>query len=198
MTVQELQDRIKQLDDAEFQELLAWVVTPERERRQAQPEIEQAQADIVTELQDAGKLEKPEVVTEEQAKEDAAKVPEWRDPGTDHSRMYHYGDVVRFEGKLVRSAHQGLNSWAPGTLAYDGRIWEVIGDAAETQPETEESADIEETAEQPSAPAYRQPSGGHDAYKKGDRVTYNGAVYESTIPNNVWPPSDYPQGWKKL
>lgn len=191
MTVQELQDRIKQLDDAEFQELLSWVVTPERERREAQPAIEQAQADIVSELQDAGKLEKPEAVTEEQAKEDAAKVPEWRDPGTDHSRMYHYGDVVRFEGKLVRSAHQGLNSWAPGTLAYDGRIWEII-DEPETETETSE------TTEQPTAPAFKQPTGGHDAYKQGDRVTYNGAVYESTIPNNVWSPSDYPQGWKKL
>lgn len=191
MTVQELQDRIKQLDDAEFQELLAWVVTPERERRQAQPAIEQAQADIVTELQDAGKLEKPEVATKEEAKTDAAKVPEWRDPGTDHSRMYHYGDVVRFEGKLVRSAHQGLNSWAPGTLAYDGRIWEII-DEPETETETSE------TTEQPTAPAFKQPTGGHDAYKQGDRVTYNGAVYESTIPNNVWSPSDYPQGWKKL
>lgn len=198
MTVQELQDQIQNLDDAEFQELLAWVVTPERERRQAQPAIEQAQADIVTELQDAGKLEKPEVATEEEAKVSADTVPEWRDPGVDHSLMYRYGDVVRHDGKLVRSTHQGLNHWIPGTLGFDGRIWEVIGDAAETQPETEESADIEETAEQPTAPAYRQPSGGHDAYKQGDRVTYNGAVYESTINGNVWAPDSYPQGWKKL
>lgn len=194
MTVAELQDQIKKLDDAQFQELLAWVVTPERERRAAQPAIEQAQADIVTELQDAGKLEKPEVATEEQAKADAAKVPEWRDPGTLHSLMYHYGDVVRYQGKLVRSTHKGLNHWEPGTLAFDGRIWEVIEETTET-PEAEED---EENTEQPTAPAYRQPSGGHDAYKQGDRVTYNGAVYESTINGNVWAPDSYPQGWKKL
>ncbi|MEK0056836.1 carbohydrate-binding protein [Corynebacterium sp. KPL2825] len=60
----------------------------------------------------------------------------------------------------------------------------------ETEPEI--------STEQPAAPAFKQPSGSHDAYKQGDRVTYNGAVYESTIPNNVWSPSDYPQGWKKL
>lgn len=195
MTVEELQDQIQQLDDAQFQQLLAWVVTPERERRAAQPAIEQAQADIVTELQDAGKLEKPKVATEEQAQEDVAQVPEWADPGTDHSKMYHFGDVVRFEGKLVRSTHQGLNSWAPGTLAYDGRIWEVIGEP-ETEPETSETE--ETSTEQPAAPAFKQPSGAHDAYKQGDRVTYNGAVYESTINANVWSPSDYPQGWKKL
>lgn len=191
MTVQELQDQIQQLDDAEFQELLAWVVTPERERREAQPAIEQAQADIVTELQDAGKLEKPEVATEKEAKTDSVKVPEWKNPGTIHSLMYHYGDVVRYQGKLVRSTHKGLNHWEPGTLAFDGRIWEVIGDATETPEDSE-------TTEQPTAPAYRQPSGAHDAYKKGDRVTYNGAVYESTINGNVWAPDSYPQGWKKL
>lgn len=192
MTVQELQDQIQQLDDAQFQQLLAWVVTPERERRAAQPAIEQAQAAIVTELQDAGKLEKPKVATEEQAKADAAKVPEWKNPGTTHSLMYHYGDVVRYQGKLVRSTHKGLNHWEPGTLAFDGRIWEVIGEP-ETEPETSETS-----TEQPTAPAFKQPSGGHDAYKQGDRVTYNGAVYESTINANVWAPDAYPQGWKKL
>lgn len=191
MSIQELQDQIKQLDDNDFRQLQAWVATTEKDRRAAQPAVEQAQADIVTELQDAGKLDKPEAVTEEEVKAGAAKVPEWQDPGTDHSRMYHYGDVVRHNGKLVRSTHQGLNHWEPGTLAFDGRIWEVIGDATETQPETPSQP-------KPTAPAYRQPSGGHDAYKKGDRVTFNGAVYESTIPNNVWSPADYPQGWKKL
>lgn len=194
MTLDEITTAIRQLDDTEFQELLSWAVTEEKDRRAAQPAIEQAQADIVTELQDAGKLEKPEVATEEEAKTDAAKVPEWRNPGTTHSLMYHYGDVVRYQGKLVRSTHRGLNHWIPGTLAFDGRIWEVIEEATET-PEDSESP---ETNEQPAAPAYRQPSGGHDAYGVGDRVTFNGAVYESTIPNNVWSPADYPQGWKKL
>ncbi|WKE50327.1 hypothetical protein J8244_09355 [Corynebacterium tuberculostearicum] len=122
-------------------------------------------------------------------------MPEWQDPGTDHSKMYHQGDVVRYRGKLVRSTHKGLNHWKPGTLGFDGRIWEIIEEAAEEQPENEEA---EESTEQPTAPAFKQPSGGHDAYKQGDRVTYNGDVYESTIPNNVWAPDSYPQGWRKL
>lgn len=140
MTLEEITAAIRQLDDAQFQQLKSWVVTVEENRRAAQPEIEQAQADIVTELQDAGKLEKPEAATEEQAKEDAAQVPEWKNPGTDHALMYHYGDVVQYEGKLVRSTHQGLNSWAPGTLDYDGRIWEII-DEPETEPETGENTE---------------------------------------------------------
>lgn len=135
-----LQDTIRALPDEEFAQLKSWIVTAETDRRAALPAVEQAQADIVTELQDAGKLEKPDVETEEQAKEDAAKVPEWQDPGTDHSKMYHFGDVVRFEGKLVRSTHQGLNSWEPGTLGFDGRIWEVI-DTPETETETPETGE---------------------------------------------------------
>jgi hypothetical protein len=33
---------------------------------------------------------------------------------------------------------------------------------------------------------------------KGDKVMFNGAVYESTIDNNVWAPDVYPGGWQIL
>lgn len=193
MTVQELQDQIKQLDDTQFQEIKSWIVTSEENRRQAQPAIEQAQAEIVTELQDAGKLEKPKVATSEQAKQDASRVPEWQNPGVDHAKMYHYGDVVRHNGKLVRSTHQSLNHWEPGTLALDGSIWEIL----ETT-DGSDTSETSETTEQPAAPAFKQPTGGHDAYKQGDRVTFNGEVYESLINANAYSPEAYPQGWKKL
>lgn len=35
-------------------------------------------------------------------------------------------------------------------------------------------------------------------YMKGDRVLYQGKTYESTIDNNVWSPTAYPQGWKDV
>lgn len=189
MNVAELQEKIKQLNDAEFQELLSWVVTPERERREAQPAIDKAQADIVTELQESGKLEKPEAVTEDEAKADVDAVPEWQDPGTDHSRMYHYGDVVRYEGKLVRSTHQGLNSWAPGTLGFDGRIWEIL----ETTAESETS----ETAEQPAAPAWKPGI----VVNPGQKYTHSGTTYEVVQAHTTqqgWEPSAVPSLWKKL
>lgn len=50
----------------------------------------------------------------------------------------------------------------------------------------------------PSHPEWTQPLGGHDAYKTGDRVTYQGKVYESTIDGNVWAPDVYPAGWKEI
>lgn len=189
-----LQDTIQTLTDQEFRDLKAWLVTTETDRRAAQPAVEAAQAQIVTELQDAGKLEKPEAVTAEQATEQPATVPVWQDPGTDHSRMYHYGDVVQHNGKLARSTHRGLNHWEPGTLAFDGRIWEDIT-PQEPEAEAPEEVDAPEGA---SAPAFKQPTGGHDAYKKGDRVTYKGQVYESTIDNNAYSPDAYPAGWRKI
>lgn len=47
-------------------------------------------------------------------------------------------------------------------------------------------------------PAFLQPTGGHDAYQIGDRVTFQGAGYESVIANNVWSPTAHPAGWKRL
>jgi hypothetical protein len=44
-------------------------------------------------------------------------------------------------------------------------------------------------------PEWEQP-GSTNPYMKGDRVRYNGAVYESLIDNNVWSPSEYPSGWQ--
>ena len=35
-------------------------------------------------------------------------------------------------------------------------------------------------------------------YAKGDCCTENGTVYRSTIDNNTWKPSDYPQGWEAV
>lgn len=64
-----------------------------------------------------------------------------------------------------------------------------------TEPEPERPTEPEQP-EKP--PEFVQPTGGHDAYKIGDRVTYKGKVYESTINGNVWTPDAYPQGWREI
>lgn len=35
-------------------------------------------------------------------------------------------------------------------------------------------------------------------YMTGDKVMFNGKVYESVIDNNTWSPETYPQGWKEV
>lgn len=47
-------------------------------------------------------------------------------------------------------------------------------------------------------PEFVQPSGSHDAYKIGDKITYNGKKYECIYDGCVWTPDAYPQGWKEI
>lgn len=47
-------------------------------------------------------------------------------------------------------------------------------------------------------PNWVQPTGAHDCYNKGDKVRFEGSVYESLIDTNVWSPKEYAQGWLKL
>lgn len=60
------------------------------------------------------------------------------------------------------------------------------GEAPEPGPEPEEW------------PAWVQPTGAHDCYNIGDKVTYNGKHYTSTIDGNVWSPDAYPAGWEAV
>ena len=46
-------------------------------------------------------------------------------------------------------------------------------------------------------PEFVPPTGAHDAYNKGDKVTYKGEHYISLIDANVWAPDTYPAGWEK-
>ena len=45
-------------------------------------------------------------------------------------------------------------------------------------------------------PEWVQPTGSHDAYNTGDKVTFEGHHYVSLINGNVWSPTAYPAGWK--
>lgn len=178
MSVQNIQHRVQQLTTEDWQQFLTWVVGAERKRRETLPQVEQAQAAIVKELQDAGQLPEPEVwPNPDKAPDTIEGVPEWRDPGTDHAKMYREGDVVVFGDRLVRSTHKGLNHWQPGTLGFDGRIWEDI-----TPSSTGDTSGQTGATEQPHA----APDGSANhpytfrpglAVHTGDHVTYNGRVY---------------------
>jgi len=46
-------------------------------------------------------------------------------------------------------------------------------------------------------PEWEQPDS-TNPYMIGDRVMFNGLVYESVIDNNIWSPAAYPAGWKQV
>ena len=183
-----LKEQVQALNSDDWQTFLNWVIGDERNRREAQPAVEQAQAEIVKELQDAGKLPLPDALTNpEELPADIDDVPEWVNPGVDHSAMYREGDIVRHNGRIVRSTHSGLNHWEPGTLGFDGRIWEDITPvAAEEDPATGETI----TQWRPGIAA-----------TVGMKLTYNGTTYEVIQPHTTqadWLPDALPALYKRL
>lgn len=193
-----IKDSIQALDNAGFTNLLRWMYGEEQPRREAQPVVEQAKqeaaAETATKITQQLAQEHPELV-EKPAEADSGEVREWEPwHPLRESTHYRYGDKTQHGGKIWRDVldptGQTLNVWEPGSTGIDERYW-----VEETEPETPETP---EATEPPAAPAFKQPSGAHDAYSQGARVTYNGAVYESTIPNNAFSPDSYPQGWRKL
>lgn len=204
----ELQNAIQKLPDTEFTELKAWIVTTETDRRAALPAVEEAarevRAEVVAEV--AEKLAEKDTKLKPPAKA-GDKPRAWKAwHPLDTATHFYYGDLATNAGKTWRNTldetRTQLNVWEPGAPGIDERYWvEVVEDKAEPEGGAEDSpADTPEPAK-PTAPKvapYKQPTGGHDAYKKGDKVTFNGDMWESTIDSNVWSPSDYPQGWKKV
>ena len=50
-------------------------------------------------------------------------------------------------------------------------------------------------------PPYVQPTGAHDAYHRGDKITFNGKKYECIAPDGVavvWDPATYPAYWQEV
>lgn len=82
----------------------------------------------------------------------------------------------------------------------DHQLYQVLQDhtsAAEWTPDTAVSLYKALGVTETGYPVWIQPLGATDAYNTGDIVSYNGALYISTIDGNVWAPDAYPAGWKE-
>lgn len=156
MTVRELQEQIKNLDDTDFQQLKSWVVTVEENRRAAQPEIEQAkqeaEAETATKITQQLAEEHPELV-EKPTVQTGGEVCEWEPwHPLKESTHYRYGDLTRHGGKVWRDVldptGDKLNVWEPGSEGIDERYWvedetgqENDSTGSETAPSPVESSD---------------------------------------------------------
>ena len=100
---------------------------------------------------------------------------EWQQPSS--TNPYLTGDKVIYEGNIYQSLIDN-NVWSPAEYPQG---WELI--SSENSDENEE---IIQDWVQPDA---------SNPYHIGDRVKFNGNIYESTIDNNVWSPETYPAGW---
>lgn len=85
-------------------------------------------------------------------------------------------------------------------VTYDGILYKVLTDhtsQASWTPTDAPSLFVKVLTSENEILDWEQPSA-DNAYMKGDKVKYNGKVYESLIDNNVWAPDAYPQGWKEV
>lgn len=188
--MEKLQDQIRALTTAEWDILLGWMVSTEKHRRDALPAVERGQADLVAELQEAGKLEKPEAVDADQATETPDKIPAWVNPLTDHAKMYHSGAVVTHNNKVWESTHPGLNHWEPGAHGVDSRIWLDITYRVHPPAEPDENTAGGVIPFGPGLPV-----------KVGDIVEYQGARYKVLSDHTTqeyWPPNEAHSLFQKL
>lgn len=112
------------------------------------------------------------LATDEQAAAAVAVYPEWKD-GID----YAVGERVAFDGTLykVLTAHTSQGDWTPDVAAsLFAKV--LIPDANKVY-----------EWEQPDST---------NPYMIGDKVTYNGKTWISTVDNNVWAPDAY--GWEEV
>ena len=108
--------------------------------------------------------------------------------------MYQTGDVCTEGGKLYRSTMEN-NVWEPSAYPQG---WEEIDISGGVISQPEEPEEPTPEPEEPKYPDFIQPTGAHDAYHIGDRVIYNGKLYECILDSNAYSPDDYPQGWKEI
>lgn len=111
---------------------------------------------------------------DEDALEAVQLFPRWND-----SAEYKVGDKVRLQNVLYRCLqdHIAQPTWSP--IAAPSLWAKVLIPDPEVIPEWE----------QPDST---------NAYQIGDKVMFEGKVYECVIANNIWSPSAYPAGWKEV
>ena len=139
-----------------------------------------------------------EVLTEIERRQTLASAPERAD-----AIAREYGDAIGREdgGEWVQpqGAHDAYPSGS--SVLHNGKVWESLIPANVWEPGVSgwrEVAEPDPETGEPGVPEWVAPTGGHDAYQTGDRVTFEGQVYESVINGNVWSPRDYPAGWKTV
>ena len=110
----------------------------------------------------------------------ALQVPMLFDEFDGNGVAYEVGKRILFEGVLYKviQAHTSQAEWTP--VAAPSLFAKVINETIDG-----------------SIPEFEQPNS-TNPYMKGDRVIFNGKVYESLIDNNVYSPEAYPAGWKEI
>ena len=118
-------------------------------------------------------------LSDEQALQVPLMFPKWQ-----VGKAYAVGERVLYLGVLYKviQAHTSQAGWEPDIAPSLFAKNLIVKD---------------EEGEQVDIPEWVQPDS-TNPYMIGDKVIFGGKVYQSVIDNNVWSPTDYPQGWKEV
>lgn len=197
-----IQDQIQTLPEGEFDELKAWIVTTETDRRAALPAVEEAtreaKEEVVAEV--VGKLAEKDTKLKPPAK--AGDKPRAWKPWhpLDTTTHFYYCDLATHGGKTWRDVldetRTQLNVWEPGAPGIDERYWVEV---TEGKPEPEAEA-TEPGNNQDNTNAVQEWKPGQDV-KPGERYTFQGDTYEVLQAHTTaahWPPDAVPALYKKI
>ena len=119
---------------------------------------------------------------------DPYKAESWRQPIDQYDS---YKLVNAFTGAADTCTHAG-KAWR---TKVDVNVWEPAAGSLWDEIDAEGNVVVPPVNEYPQ---WVQPTGGHDAYAIGAKVTFNGQRYVSKINANVWSPTGYPAGWEQV
>lgn len=113
-----------------------------------------------------------QTISDENVESCVALFPHWEADGD-----YSVGYRVQYNGVVYKclQAHAAQESWDPESAPS---LWAKV------------LAGIEDIIAEWVQPDSTNP------YMTGDKVTFNGKTYESTVDNNVWSPATY--GWREV
>lgn len=117
------------------------------------------------------------------------------------NKMWIEGAITEEEktelDSLTRQNAKAENSYAPLQEQIDKLYADMKDLEARIGLLEQEGQDTEEPQEPVEEyPLYKQPTGAHDAYNTGDKITYNNKKYVCKMDGCVWSPDTYPQGWE--
>ena len=84
-------------------------------------------------------------------------------------------------------------------VIYEDKFYKVIMDhtsQADWTPDVAVSLFAEIPDPSVEYPEFKKPISSETAYMTGDKITFEGSKYISTMDNNVYSPTEYPQGWE--
>lgn len=103
-------------------------------------------------------------------------------------KEYEENEKFTYKDKVyeVIQAHRSQTTWLPESTPA------LYKEYLNVEIKNQDGSTTEIVAE------FKQPTGAHDAYNKGDKVLFKGKIYQSKIDANTFSPEQFADGWEEV